>query len=59
MPRFVELDVSGLDRAAAVDAAREAARPLLDPIPDIRGSESYKRRLGLVAVADAVTEAWR
>ncbi|TQM11034.1 FAD binding domain-containing protein [Pseudonocardia kunmingensis] len=59
VPRFVEIDVSGLDRAAAVDAARSVAEPLLDPIPDIRGSESYKRRLGLVAVADAVTEAWR
>lgn len=59
VPRFVEIDVSGLDRAAAVEAARSAAEPLLDPIPDIRGSESYKRRLGLVAVADAVTEAWR
>jgi carbon-monoxide dehydrogenase medium subunit len=59
VPRFVEIDVSGLDRKAALDAARSVAEPLLDPIPDIRGSESYKRRLGLVAIADAVTEAWR
>jgi carbon-monoxide dehydrogenase medium subunit len=59
VPRHVEIDVSGLDRAAVIDAAKTAAEPLLDPIPDIRGSESYKRRLGLVAVADAVTEAWR
>jgi hypothetical protein len=46
--------------AADVDvlaAAREAATDLIDPIPDVRGGVAFKRRLGLVAVRDAVTEA--
>lgn len=59
VPRHVRVDVTGLGRDDAIDAARAAALPLLDPIADIRGSEKYKRRLGLVAVTDAVTEAWR
>jgi carbon-monoxide dehydrogenase medium subunit len=57
-PVFLELDVSGLSAEQAVQAARELADPVIDPIPDIRGSETYKRRLGHVAVADAVRQAW-
>jgi carbon-monoxide dehydrogenase medium subunit len=57
-PVFFELDVSGLSVEQAVAAAREVADPVIDPIPDIRGSETYKRRLGHVAVADAVRQAW-
>lgn len=52
-----------LDRDAseedAVDAARQAAEPLIDPIPDVRGSAAHKRRLGLVGVEDAVRCSWR
>jgi carbon-monoxide dehydrogenase medium subunit len=57
-PLFLQLDVSGLSVEQAVQAARELADPVIDPIPDIRGSETYKRRLGHVAVADAVRQAW-
>ncbi|HWD01023.1 MAG TPA: FAD binding domain-containing protein [Amycolatopsis sp.] len=42
-----------------VEAAKEAASPLLEPIPDVRGSSAYKRRLGLVAVEDAVRNSWK
>lgn len=43
--------------ADVLAAARDAATELIDPIPDIRGEVAFKRRLGLVAVRDAVTEA--
>jgi aerobic carbon-monoxide dehydrogenase medium subunit len=59
VPLFLELEVTGLDVEQAVAAARDAVDPVLDPIPDVRGSETYKRRLGHVAVADAVRQAWR
>jgi carbon-monoxide dehydrogenase medium subunit len=59
VPLFLELEVSGLDVDQAVDAARDVVDPVLDPIPDVRGSEAYKRRLGHVAVADAVRQAWK
>lgn len=44
-------------RADVLDAARETAAELIDPIPDLRGGVAFKRRLALVAVRDAVTEA--
>jgi len=58
VPLYHELDVSGLDVDAAVEAARAAVDPVLDPIPDVRGSADYKKRLGHVAVADSVRQAW-
>lgn len=58
VPRYLSLDVTGMDAGRAVSEAVAAAEPLLDPIPDIRGSSDYKRRLGLVAVRDAVSGAW-
>ena len=58
VPRYVAVDVEGLSCEQAVAAAVEAVRPELDPIPDIRGSADYKRRLGLVATEDAVRQAW-
>jgi carbon-monoxide dehydrogenase medium subunit len=42
-----------------VVAARDAAGPLLEPIPDVRGGAEFKRRLGLVAVEDAVRGSWK
>ena len=57
-PLFLELDVSGLSLEETLEAARETADAVIDPIPDVRGSETYKRRLGHVAVADAVRQAW-
>jgi carbon-monoxide dehydrogenase medium subunit len=59
VPLFLELDVTGLDADQAVATAREAVDPVLDPIPDVRGSETYKRQIGHVAVADAIRQAWR
>ncbi|MEW2500346.1 FAD binding domain-containing protein [Amycolatopsis sp. NPDC047767] len=42
-----------------VTAAKDAATPLLDPLPDVRGSSDYKRRLGLVAVEEAIRKSWK
>ncbi|HVV22946.1 MAG TPA: FAD binding domain-containing protein [Pseudonocardiaceae bacterium] len=42
-----------------VDMAKDAAGPLIDPIPDIRGGAEFKRRLGLVAVEEAVRGSWK
>jgi carbon-monoxide dehydrogenase medium subunit len=58
VPRYVEVPLDGGGVDAAVAAAREAVEPELDPIPDIRGSADYKRRLGLVATEDAVRRVW-
>jgi carbon-monoxide dehydrogenase medium subunit len=58
VPRFVEVDVTGLDLEQTVKAAADVVDPLLDPIADVRGSAAYKRQLGLVATQDAVRQAW-
>jgi carbon-monoxide dehydrogenase medium subunit len=58
VPLYLEVDVTGLSVTAAAEAAREAVDPQLNPIPDVRGGETYKKRLGHVAVADAVRQAW-
>lgn len=58
VPVFLSLDVTGMDGSRAASAAMSAAEPVMDPIEDIRGSSGYKRRLGLVAVRDAVSGAW-
>jgi carbon-monoxide dehydrogenase medium subunit len=57
-PQLARITVNGHDEDGAVDLARQQADALMDPIPDVRGSTSYKRRLGLVAVEDAVRHAW-
>lgn len=59
VPRFVSFDATGLTDQEAVDAALTAVDPALDPIPDVRGSVAYKRRLGRIAVEDAVRSAWK
>lgn len=43
----------------AVDAARQAAEPLMRPIPDLRGTAAFKKRLGMVAVEEAVRQSWK
>lgn len=58
VPRFVEVDITGADLDEAVDVAVRTVSPLLDPIPDIRGTASYKAALGAVATEDAVRQAW-
>ena len=58
-PRYVEVPLDGGGGVdAAVDAAKAAVEPQLDPIPDVRGSAEYKRKLGLVATEEAVRRAW-
>lgn len=59
VPRYVSVDATGLSESDAVDAAQTAVDPVLDPIPDVRGGVAYKRRLGRVAVADAVRSSWK
>ncbi|ONK14336.1 FAD binding domain-containing protein [Streptomyces sp. MP131-18] len=56
VPVHLSLDVSGMPTERAVSEAMAAAEPLMDPIPDVRGSSDYKRRLGLVAVREAATD---
>lgn len=58
-PVLTVLDITGLGEADAVVAAIDAAEAVMDPIPDIRGGIDYKRRLGRVAVEDAVRGAWK
>ncbi|MBQ0904997.1 xanthine dehydrogenase family protein subunit M [Micromonospora sp. U21] len=58
VPRYVEVPLDGRGVDAAVAAATAAVEPELDPIPDVRGSADYKRKLGLVATEDAVRRAW-
>jgi carbon-monoxide dehydrogenase medium subunit len=59
VPLYVEVPIAGLDIEQAIEAAVEAVTPVLDPIPDVRGSAAYKKRLGLVATRDAVRQAWK
>jgi carbon-monoxide dehydrogenase medium subunit len=59
VPLYVEVPIAGLDVDQAIEAAVEAVTPVLDPIPDVRGSAAYKTRLGLVATRDAVRQAWK
>lgn len=58
-PVLTVMDITGRGEEEAVGAAIDAAEALMDPIPDIRGSVGYKRRLGRVAVEDAVRDAWK
>jgi aerobic carbon-monoxide dehydrogenase medium subunit len=58
-PAFTEVEVAedaGADEVA--DAARRAAEPLIDPIPDVRGGADFKRHLARVAIEEAVRHAW-
>ena len=59
VPRVFSFDATGMTRETAVRAAVEHLDPLLDPIPDVRGSVEYKRVLGRVAVGDALRSAWK
>jgi carbon-monoxide dehydrogenase medium subunit len=56
-PVFRSVDVTGLDGPTLAAAAVLAVEDAMDPIADIRGSSDYKRRLGRVAVRDAVSGA--
>lgn len=58
VPVFTTVEVTGLDRHRAAAEAVAASEPLMEPLADIRGTSDYKRRLGSVAVRDAVLGAW-
>jgi carbon-monoxide dehydrogenase medium subunit len=58
-PVFIEIEVAaGADEDKAAGAARSAAEPLIDPIPDVRGGVDFKRHLAHVAVEEAVRHSW-
>lgn len=59
-PRFVSTRLlAGATDDDAVEAARAAARPAVDPVADVRGSVAYKRHLALLAVEEAVRTTWK
>jgi carbon-monoxide dehydrogenase medium subunit len=58
-PLLVRLTTNAGDAATASDEAAHLARESFDPIDDVRGTAAYKRKLGTVAVRDAVTKAWK
>jgi aerobic carbon-monoxide dehydrogenase medium subunit len=57
-PVHLELDASGLDASGAVDAADAATDEAIDPISDLRGGASFKRRVTRVLVRDTVARLW-
>jgi len=58
-PEYLNLEVpAGAELDELLEAAQHAADQVIDPIPDVRGGVEFKRRLGLVAVRDAVRGAW-
>jgi aerobic carbon-monoxide dehydrogenase medium subunit len=60
IPLFTEFELpADTSVTDVVEAARQAAEPLIDPIPDVRGSHDFKKRLGLHAVTEAVTDSWK
>lgn len=60
VPVYVSVELpDGATVDDAIDAAEQAARPLIRPTDDVRGSAAYKRKLALVAVADATRQAWQ
>lgn len=57
-PVYLELDASGLDASGGVDAADAATDEAIDPISDLRGGASFKRRVTRVLVRDTVARLW-
>jgi len=57
-PRHLEVQVGGLGLAQAQELVDEAAAGLIDPVGDLGGSPAYKRRLGRVALREAVEAVW-
>jgi carbon-monoxide dehydrogenase medium subunit len=58
-PQYLSFEVPADSDAHDVALAGQArAQSVIDPIPDIRGGAEFKRRLGLVAVEDAIQAAW-
>lgn len=59
IPMSRSIDATGLDEEQLVEAALHQVMEMMDPIPDVRGSVEHKRRLGRVAVEDAVRNTWK
>ncbi|HUA31248.1 MAG TPA: FAD binding domain-containing protein [Streptosporangiaceae bacterium] len=59
VPGLAELDLAGKREDRAVQAALDAAEPLMHPVPGTRGSVAGHRALARAAVEDAVHRAWR
>jgi carbon-monoxide dehydrogenase medium subunit len=57
-PRHLEVEVGGLSLAQAQERADEAAAGMMDPVGDLGGSPAFKRRLGRVALREAVEAVW-
>lgn len=57
-PIYREVSVRGLSRTQTLEQADALVVEAIDPLPDLRGSVAYKRRVARVIVADAVTTAW-
>jgi carbon-monoxide dehydrogenase medium subunit len=59
-PLLVEVPLGdGRDVAALAESAARTVLASIDPIPDIRGSVQYKRRVCEAIVRDAIARAWR
>ena len=58
LDRRTWLKVGGLSLAQAQERADESAVGLMDPIGDLGGSPAFKRRLGRVALREAVEAVW-
>jgi carbon-monoxide dehydrogenase medium subunit len=59
-PLLIELpDVTGGTEAGLSEAAVQAVLAVVDPLPDLRGSADYKRRVCAAVVRDAIARAWR
>jgi carbon-monoxide dehydrogenase medium subunit len=59
-PLLIELpDVTGGMEAGLSEAAVQAVLAVVDPLPDLRGSADYKRRVCAAVVRDAIARAWR
>jgi carbon-monoxide dehydrogenase medium subunit len=58
-PLLIELpQVRGITHAGLADAAVQAVAAAVDPLPDLRGSASYKRQVCAAVVRDAIARAW-
>jgi carbon-monoxide dehydrogenase medium subunit len=60
VPLLLEIaEATGMDESALADAAVESVSAVIDPLPDVRGTVAYKRRVCAAVLRDAVSRAWR
>lgn len=58
-PLLATIDATGLNERELIEAAVTTGDDLMDPIPDLRGSSDFKRKLGVMAIEDAIRNAWK